>query len=181
MCNFIFPHFHFHIEKWRWNKEFKIYVSNHGHFKDEYKNNIPIKINDKGYVLIETPYGGKLAHRLVMYTFKPIPNAESLTVDHLDHNKRNNSVDNLEWVSKDENQRRAKEDFISTYDITEGKVRNGLGMDFDSYKDAAAWLFKYFDLGKTPTPPNKNKLANKIKKAVLTKTPYWNIIWVKGE
>lgn len=33
---------------------------------------------------------------------------EQLTVDHLDHNKRNNSVDNLEWVTRAENMRRAR-------------------------------------------------------------------------
>jgi hypothetical protein len=38
--------------------------------------------------------------------------AENLTVDHLDHNKRNNSLDNLEWVSEEENLRRAKADLI---------------------------------------------------------------------
>ena len=40
-----------------------------------------------------------------MLTWKPIPNAESLTVDHLDHNKRNNSVENLEWITSSDNQK----------------------------------------------------------------------------
>jgi hypothetical protein len=53
-----------------------------------------------------------LAHRVVMLTWRPTANAENLTVDHLDHNKRNNSLDNLEWVSEEENLRRAKADLI---------------------------------------------------------------------
>ena len=181
MFNFIFPKFYFHVEKWRWNKEFRIFVSNYGHFKDENKNNIPIKINDRGYVLIETPYGAKLAHRLVMFTFKPIPNAESLTVDHLDHNKRNNSVTNLEWVSKDENQRRAKEDLIPSYDIIKGKVYNGLGMSFNNYNDAAAWLISALNLNNQANKPNPKNLAKKIKKAALNNIPYYNIIWVENK
>lgn len=113
MINFILPKFQFRVEKWKWNKEFRIYVSNLGNFKDEHKNNVPIKINNGGYVMVKTPYGHKSAHRLVMLTFKPIPNAEDLTIDHLNHNKRENSVSNLEWVTQEENLLRAKKDFIN--------------------------------------------------------------------
>ena len=177
MFNFIFPKFYFHIEKWKWNSEFRIFVSSYGHFKDEYKNNIPIKINDSGYVSIETPYGRKLAHRLVMLTFKPIPNAESLTVDHLDHNKRNNSVENLEWVSRNENQKRAKQDLIPDYKVTEGKIYNGLGLTFSTYEDAATWLINYLNLNNLESKPNPNNIAKRIKKAASTGTNYYNIIW----
>lgn len=45
-----------------------------------------------------------------MLTWRPIPDAENLTVDHLDHNKRNNTVYNLEWVTLEENRTRAQED-----------------------------------------------------------------------
>jgi hypothetical protein len=53
-----------------------------------------------------------LVHRVVMLTWRPTANAEHLTVDHLDHNKRNNAIDNLEWVTLEENQRRAEADHI---------------------------------------------------------------------
>jgi hypothetical protein len=46
-----------------------------------------------------------------MLTWKPIDNADEMTVDHLDHNKRNNMLRNLEWVTREENLKRAKEDF----------------------------------------------------------------------
>lgn len=115
MMKFIMPTFLFNIEKWKWNDEYRIYVSNMGHFKNEYKQNIPIKINEKGYCVIKTPVSSnyRLAHRLIMLTWKPIPDAENLTVDHLDHNKRNNTLLNLEWVTLTENQRRATEDFVN--------------------------------------------------------------------
>jgi hypothetical protein len=47
-----------------------------------------------------------------MLTWRPTDDAENLTVDHLDHNKRNNSVDNLEWVTQEENLRRASVDLL---------------------------------------------------------------------
>lgn len=112
MFKFIMPKFIFKVERWKWNSEYRVYVSNTGHFMDEYKKPIPVKINENGYVMIKTPYGLKLAHRLVMFSWCPTANMEALTVDHLDHNKRNNAVDNLEWVTKEENRRRAEKDFI---------------------------------------------------------------------
>lgn len=87
MLKFIFPTFNFNIERWKWNKEYRIYVSNMGHFRDEHKRLIQIRIVKGGYVSVKTVVGMKYAHRLVMLTWRPIPNAEDLTVDHLDHNK----------------------------------------------------------------------------------------------
>ena len=99
MFKFILPKFQFKIEKWKWNSEDRVYVSTLGNFKDEYKNLIPVRIDNNGYCVIKTNCGFKKAHRLVMLTWKPIPDAENLTVDHLNHNKRDNSVNNLEWVT----------------------------------------------------------------------------------
>ena len=112
MFNFILPRFIFRVERWKWNKEYRIYVSNMGHFMDEHKKIIPVKINQNGYVLIKTSYGYEVAHRLVMKTWRPTAAMDKLTVDHLDHNKRNNSVENLEWVTRAENMKRARADYV---------------------------------------------------------------------
>lgn len=117
MLKIIFPTLNLRIERWKWNKEYRVYVSNQGHFKDEHKQNIYNRISQGGYVYIKTAYGYKSAHRLVMLTWKPIPNAESLTVDHLDHNKRDNSLSNLEWVSKKENEERAAKDKLAPQNL----------------------------------------------------------------
>lgn len=46
-------------------------------------------------------------HRLLMITFKPVEGMDKLVVDHIDCNKTNNSLDNLEWVTSKENTHRA--------------------------------------------------------------------------
>lgn len=104
------------FEKYKWNKDYGVYVSNLGHFKDRYKRLLPVKINLGGYLVIKTEKGYISAHRLVMYTWRPIPNAENMAVDHLNHNKRDNSLKNLEWVDRSENQRRACEDIVNIFE-----------------------------------------------------------------
>ena len=109
------PKISLQIERWKFNKEYGVYVSTLGNFKDRNKQTIPIKINRNGYCVIQVdnekkPY--KTAHRLVMLTWRPMPNAAELTVDHLNHNKRDNSLKNLEWISCNENLNRARKDYI---------------------------------------------------------------------
>ena len=109
----ILPRFLFKIERWKWNSDYRVYVSNLGHIKNEHKQDLPVYIDNNGYCRVHTACCRyKTVHRLVMLTWRPIPNAEELTVDHLNHNKRDNSLENLEWVTKEENLRRATEDLI---------------------------------------------------------------------
>lgn len=109
----ILPKLTFKWERWKFNNDYGIYVSTLGHFKDRYKRDIPVKIDGKGYVMIKTEQGYRRAHRLVMLTWRPTDDAENLIVDHLNHNKRDNSLTNLEWVTEKENQLRAKNDYFT--------------------------------------------------------------------
>ena len=102
----IFPTIKLNIERWKYNPTFELYVSNMGHIKNKSKADIAPKILQGGYVVVYV-YGSlnkyMLLHRVVMLTWRPTPEAEELTVDHLDHNKRNNALSNLEWVTREEN------------------------------------------------------------------------------
>lgn len=104
------------FERWKFNKDYGVYVSTHGRFRNRDKANLPIKINQRGYCCVKvdcTTCKAMLAHRLVMLTWRPTDEAENLTVDHKNHNKRDNSLENLEWVTYEENIKRAEIDFVS--------------------------------------------------------------------
>ena len=46
-------------------------------------------------------------HRIILITFNYIPGCENLQVNHIDGNKHNNNINNLEWVTCKENIRHA--------------------------------------------------------------------------
>ena len=107
---FIMPRFFVNCERWKWNDDLRIYVSTHGHVKDEHKKNLAVKINGNGYFCVRLNGRFYTIHRLVLMTWRPLPNdGAPMTVDHLDSNRRNNHLENLEWVSREENLRRANE------------------------------------------------------------------------
>lgn len=71
-------------------------VSNLGNVK---KNGIPYELNTKGiYIYICS----KLLHRIIAELFIPNPDNKKY-VDHIDGNTHNNRVDNLRWVTAEEN------------------------------------------------------------------------------
>lgn len=114
---FMFPTIKLNIERWKYNPTFELYVSNMGHIRNKSKADIAPKIMENGYMVVfvhGSINGYMLLHRVVMLTWKPTPEAEKLTVDHKDHNKRNNALSNLEWVSQEENLRRAHADYVGT-------------------------------------------------------------------
>lgn len=53
-------------------------------------------------------------HRMVAETFKPNPNSKYLEVNHIDGDKDNNHIDNLEWLTPIENKEHAKENNLNS-------------------------------------------------------------------
>lgn len=68
--------------------------------------------NTRGYLLVplqlvDGAHTSVRVHRLVMLHFKFVPGCHLLEIDHLDCNKTNNCLWNLEWVTPQENTHRA--------------------------------------------------------------------------
>lgn len=121
----IFPTIRINIERWKWNKTFEVYVSTMGRVKNRSKMLIPPKTTCHDYLCFYIPHIRKFisAHRLVMLTWQPRSDAEFLTVDHINHNKRDNSLYNLEWVTTEENLRRAANDYAADACPEEPKLK----------------------------------------------------------
>lgn len=163
----ILPRFLFKIERWKWNSDYRVYVSNLGHIKNEHKQDLPVHIDGNGYCRVHTECCRyKSVHRLVMLTWRPIPNAEELTVDHLNHNKRDNSLENLEWVTEEENLRRAVEDLVKT-DKKNKKKKNKIKKENNNTEKgpqdikkekqrAITKAIENFDIYNTPIKDNTN-------------------------
>lgn len=166
MMKFIMPKLLLNIERWKWNDDFRVYVSNMGHFKNEYKKPLSVFIDNRGYCKIKTTCGLKAAHRLVMLTWCPIPNAEELTVDHLDHNKRNNAVSNLEWVTETENLERARRDQVCHASLSEKEIKEEISKNPVKVTDG---IKIYDSVAAAVVESYKNTLPEKQKNQSISK------------
>jgi hypothetical protein len=93
----------------KYELKFNYYVREDGKIYSEKTNKILSPQLDKnGYEKVQMmSTDGKRhrysVHRLVLENFSPIENMEHLQVNHIDGNKRNNHLSNLEWVTNYEN------------------------------------------------------------------------------
>lgn len=79
-------------------------ISNYGRIWHKYLGQfLNINIDSKGYSYkpLATINGAKVerVHRLVLMAFDPRPNSNELVVNHIDGNKCNNIITNLEWTT----------------------------------------------------------------------------------
>lgn len=120
-CKLFFPKIKIDVERWKFNEEAQLYVSNHGRVRRKNGTLLEFKVRrDNGYISVYTKESGFWSvHQLVAQTWIPNNDPTKNSVDHLDHNKRNNRVDNLEWCSVTENRARAKRDLC--YDPDEAE------------------------------------------------------------
>lgn len=98
------PKIHLSIERWKKNKEYGAWVSNQGNVRLLKNKQLLIpRISENGYCTVFTDQGAILVHRLVAFTWLGKQPGDNYDVDHINSNKRDNSVKNLRWVSREVN------------------------------------------------------------------------------
>lgn len=97
-------------ELWReWPRDPRILVSNMGNVVS-YKRGVPhpykVSYNDDGYQRVSACAHPRYVHKMVAETWIPNPN-HYREVNHINGDKSDNRVENLEWVTHGENMRHA--------------------------------------------------------------------------
>ena len=89
------------------NYEGHYQVSNLGRVRNKSKRIMKSYQINSGYLCLKLHKSSErssvLIHRLVLLTFKPIEHPQDYEVNHLDEDKTNNALSNLEWCSSSEN------------------------------------------------------------------------------
>lgn len=126
-------------------------VSNLGNIRSFYDNNgskcggrltsspriLKTSKTENGYLRVGLRVEGKqklfLVHRIVALVFNPIPNSSEMQINHVNENKEDNSLVNLEWTTPKENTNygsrtnRAIENMKKTKDTEEWRKNNSKG------------------------------------------------------
>lgn len=63
-------------------------------------------------------------HRLLMMLLKPVEGMEKLQINHIDGNKENNVLDNLQWVTSQENIHHAIKTGLTDFSYLQGEKTN---------------------------------------------------------
>lgn len=126
----------------------------------KYKKFLKPKNNGRGYLFVTLCKDGKIKnhkiHRLVAEAY--IPNPDNLPqVDHIDNDKTHNYVNNLQWITNRDNNRKSKNKPILQFDldgnfICEWECASDVGKEVQSticnclngrYKTAYGYIWKY--------------------------------------
>lgn len=76
------------------------------------------KLTPKGYMRVRIDKITYQLHRLIAITFlgAPLPNSDRIQVNHINGDKTDNRVENLEWVTNQENRDHAVKNNLIAYD-----------------------------------------------------------------
>lgn len=84
-----------------------------------------------------------LVHRLVAITFLGFPEEEGLTVNHRDGNRRNNKIENLEWLTRADNIRHGFRTGLYPTKAIALVGESGCQINFRSFSEASGFLSRY--------------------------------------
>jgi hypothetical protein len=136
-----------------------------------------------GYATISIAGVMTSIHRLVAETLIPNPN-NLRQVNHIDGNKLNNDISNLEWVSQRQNIMHAIENGLIDYSYIK-KDKSGkflgkkvkcieLNREFESFVDAAEYIVKIKNL-----QSKISTISSGINKAIKSNTKCHGYTWIR--
>lgn len=95
-------------------------------------------VSSSGYICVDLRNGGtkrkELVHRLVALAFIPKPDGKNF-VNHIDGNKKNNNVSNLEWVTRSENMKHAYKHGLAKIPMLSGERHPRHKLDLISVRE----------------------------------------------
>ena len=122
----------------------KSLVDNHGKFREKI---LSLSKNTWGYLQVGLSKAGTrkgyTIHRLVLSTFNPIDGIENLEINHIDEDKTNNRLENLEWCDRSYNNNYGTRNDRISEKLTNGKKSTPIvqlsieGKYIRSYKNAS--------------------------------------------
>lgn len=158
-------------ELWlHWPRDERFLVSNYGRIRRlEYVNTnkrivkeriVPGIVHSDGYVFITVPNGNEGSeqvpkHRMIAETWLIDSYKDGYVIDHIDGNKQNNAITNLEWVSQAENIKRSIKNNLQPKNVVTytGKLtaeqRNQVIEDYGSFKYTRRELAKKYNVSHT--------------------------------
>ena len=191
------PNLHFSIERWRKNTEYGVWVSTHGRIRlIKNKDFLTPRINNSGYCIVFTDKGREFVHRLVAYTWLGGKRNAKYNIDHINSNKRDNSVRNLRWIEVQLNQDYANYNAVAPSNIDsiacieKTEQETSLLTRFQSGEiiliatspdgNTCKSIYNYDELQqllRAAAMPRKSQLFSTIENAITEKTLYNNYFW----
>ena len=140
-------------ELWKNIKNFSNYeISTFGNLRNKITNKCLNPSNRSGYLSAYITNDDKnkktmKIHRLVALTFLPNPE-NKYTVNHVDYNKSNNNIDNLEWATATEQNRHRRKPKREVQRLISSRKVWRIDKDtnerlelFETIRDASKWIF----------------------------------------
>lgn len=141
------------------------------------------KINDDGYYRITSKKEGnplKLLHRLIYEEFYGVKLPREIHIHHIDNNKLNNCILNLEAIHESEHIKLHKpKNFSESAKINRSKSTNTSGYfrvtkkRDDSCKQGFVWVYQYYNSEKKERGYLSSVSLNKLKEKVLDNGLEW--------
>lgn len=164
------------------NQETFYSVSNYGDIRNDSTGTLlQGNIANNGYRMVHLRHRidkNCSVHRLVMKAFKPCENMDELQINHIDGNKLNNYIENLEWSTALENMRHSY-----TNNLQQKKMRPCYQYDLDgnfireflNSNEAAKILnLDYTSIWRCVTEQQQHYLKYQFKEYKKDKIPAWN-------